>query len=306
VSLGGVVVGTISPVTVTASDLTGQVLASPLPYTLVDRGSGAKDLKARFGIPNNTGSVNDEFDAFNALHALINSAIGTDNFTGIIRLGDWIDLDSLSVAQDTFNLGEISATNTDLGEHGKLLRLIVVGINSFVGINSNIQPHVVFQFQNIPGTRRMYYPSDNSVGYLNSEMRTYLTANFLSGLTAAGVPSSVLWGPSRLVANAGYAATGTHTVTDTLWLPTEYEMFGANNQSSSTYEGAGTQASFTGYYTSNTIRIKYNSTNAATYYWEASPNSASTANFCSVNSTGNDISLNASAEGGCAPAFCIR
>jgi hypothetical protein len=271
---------------------------------MVDKTPGAKDLKTRFNITAaGTAGVT---AAFTALHYLITAPNSGDNYLTDLTLGDWIDLDSLTVTQDTFNLGEISATNTDLGEHGKLLRLIVVGINSFSGINGNSTPHVVFQFQNIPGTRRMEATNTNTNGYLGSEMRSYLTGNFRAGLVNAGVPAAHLWAPSRRVANKGSGASAADTVADEVWLPTEYEMFGANPQSSTTYEAAGTQASFTGYYTTDASRIKYNSTNAAAYYWEASPLSASAADFCNVDTSGGFAGGFASVVEGCAPAFCIK
>jgi hypothetical protein len=268
-------------------------------------GTDPMDLETLFGIANQTTS-DDEEDAFNALHWLINTPEAGD-FTQIIQLGDWVDLDSLTVAAYN-NAGAISETNTSWsGTHGELLRLIVVGINSFIGINGNTQPHVVFQFQNLPGTRRMNATDTKANGYAGSEMRTYLTGNFLTGLTTAGVPSSVLWAPTRRVANGG---AGADAITDLLWLPTEWEMFGAQSYSS-WYEINGTassgpntlQADFNGYYMTNS-RIKYNSSNTAGWYWVASPSTQPNASFA-CSGSGNNYFL-ASQVYGCAPAFCVQ
>jgi hypothetical protein len=95
--------------------------------------------------------------------------------------------------------------------HGNLLRLIVVGINSFhskdkytVTANNGV-PHLVFQFQNIPVSRRMNMSDSNGGGYAASEMRKYLipvdgdtdanSGAFLTGLLDAGVPKAVMWAP---------------------------------------------------------------------------------------------------------------
>jgi hypothetical protein len=288
-------------------------------YRLVDTATGAKDLKTRFGITTN--GTQGVTDTFNALHELISNPFSGDSHITDIQLGDWIDLESLTVARyhtgteapdndsdsDTNREnGAISTANTDLGSHGKLLRIIVVGKNSFNGINGNNTPHVVFQFQNVPGYHRMNETATNVGGYAASEMRTYLTGNFYAGLTGAGVPDAVVWAPSRRAANGGSGATAADTITDKLWLPTEYEMFGNNTHSNGAYEGTGNQADFTGYYTTDTRRTKYRSTNAAHFYWEASPIPTFTTDFCFVDAGGFANNSGASAAAGVAPAFCIK
>jgi hypothetical protein len=154
----------------------------------------------------------------------------------VIRLGDWIDLEGGLTVED-HNAGGGGFSSGDEGMHwnanitlngadkGKMCGLIVVGINPFKDLNGNGgTPHVVFQFQNIPVLRRMNPTASNAGGYPESEMRVYLTGEFLSGLKDAGVPEGVLWGPSRVVSGK---ENGAKTINDTLWLPTEREMFGS-------------------------------------------------------------------------------
>jgi hypothetical protein len=125
---------------------------------------------------------------------------------------------------------------------GPIVRLIVVGINSFQGFDGNGDtPHVVFQFENIPVMRRMD-TIDAPSRYGASEMRKHLTpvtdesgsiipgsGNFLAGLKNAGVPAGetdgVLWAPNRVV----YHADGSDQIRDLLWLPTERELTGGRN-----------------------------------------------------------------------------
>jgi hypothetical protein len=142
----------------------------------------------------------------------------------------------------------------------------------------------------------------NANGYLNSEMRGYLTGVFLTGLTAAGVPDTVLWTPTRYVANKGTGADGEDTITDALWLPTRWEMFGI---SGSVYETAANQARLE-YYTSDALRIKYNTSNAAASYWLASPYTSSATEFCNVYTDGYWAVDGAPTTLGCAPAFCVK
>jgi hypothetical protein len=145
----------------------------------------AKDnpsIKAKFGIEvTGTKGVT---AAFYELHAY-SAAGGLADQNNVIRLGDWIDLeDGLKVdaygegdATGGFEVANTAITPSPLpsGYGNKLLRLIVVGINSFKGKNGNDDtPHVVFHFKNVPIMRRMNSTKTNAGGYPASEMRKYL------------------------------------------------------------------------------------------------------------------------------------
>jgi hypothetical protein len=193
---------------------------------------------------------------------------------------------------------------------------MVVGINSFkpngayAGV-TGAPDHYVFQFQNVPVLRQMHGSKTNSMGYEGSAMKSWLIGNFLTGLTSAGVPLPVLWAPTRYVANkGGSSANGTHTITDKLWLPTEWEMFGSNTNSLSALETAANQARLEYYPAGNdgsARRIKYNSSDISNLYWEASPENLLTSSFAIVNYFGYPNISDANASGvGCAPAFCVQ
>jgi hypothetical protein len=219
---------------------------------------------------------------------------------------------------------------------GKMQRLIVVGINSFNGKNNNNTQHVVFQFQNIPVRRRMNPKSENNPhgtnegGYKESEMRKYLTGNFLSGLTTtAGVPDGVLWAPARVL-SAGQNGTGYDKVSDLLWLPTEREMFqggtgvhedGKTLGPFSAYEETAENQARLEYYSSNESRVKVYKANSGypavmltgtygpcgNWYWESSAHYGTGAlSFCAVRTIGAAGNDGASVAGGCAPAFCVK
>jgi hypothetical protein len=247
--------------------------------------------------------------AFNAVHAFLQScnsesAAGRrERIAQRIMLGDWIDLPHLTVQGDAGG-GAINTDNTDLGGNGKLLRLIVVGIDSFAATNKDAPAHIVFQFQNVPGTHRMN-PSDTIAGgYRASELRRYLTDSFLRGLLTAGVPEGVLYAPTRYIANGGQGASAADALRDWLWLPTERELLGKNWASNKTWETGANQARLE-YYEDYNQRTKYNA-NGTMWWWEASPYSGSAAYFCNSyynGATGNHL---ASGVGGCAPAFCVR
>jgi hypothetical protein len=65
------------------------------------------------------------------------------------------------------------------------------------------------------------------------------SGNFLAGLVNAGVPVDVLWGPIRYVSTVGHGNTATDfaELNGLLWLPTQFEMIGASQQTNPEIEG---------------------------------------------------------------------
>jgi hypothetical protein len=301
---------------------------------------GGKSLKAEFGITT-TGTTGVR-DTFNAVSNFIKN--NSLNNQTKIELGDYIDLEGgLTVAAhggSSFSGGPISiSSGTGVGEaswrittlskpynpyyDSVYLRLIVVGINSFNGKNGNSKNHIVFQFQNIPVVWRMNWTDTNYGGYASSDMRSYLTDNFLPGLTSAGVPEGVLWAPKRLMASSySSSGSGTTQIEDKLWLPTEREMFGMSRYSNNSAETEANQGRLDYYYNGGTgsfaRRVKYSSGDLnssgvptssygdGTRYWEASPSSAGSS-FCIVSDYGHPDDRNSSSITflGVAPAFCV-
>jgi hypothetical protein len=296
-------------------------------------------IKVKFGVDVNLKETKAVDAAFHELSAFIKKSSLSD-LREVIKLGDWIDLDALSVAAYGVETGgegdyrgyfnennaDIHLQDETIGDYdSKSLRLIVVGINSFwpetgqysesknAGVN-----HVVFQFQNIPVLRRMNETDTNNGGYAKSEMRQYLVkvdgvgGNFLTGLQYAGVPEDVLWAPKRYVSNGGDSPNNADEIVDLLWLPTEREMFGTSYSGegypfSATYETTGNQA-WLEYYDSDARRYKYFNGDEPDWYWywESSPYSGLSASFCIVSNVGYTTDLIASSAGGVAPAFCVR
>jgi hypothetical protein len=214
--------------------------ASGTPFT--------QDLSSKFG----TSGVTATFEA--VYNYRTDANLGTANST--IQLGDYIDLESLTVAGEALD-------NTDVGEngvHGKTLRLIVVGINSFQGKNDNgTVPHVVFQFQNAPfATKGMHSNAASFVAYTASELGKTLSANFVTGLGSAGVPTDKIWSPKRIV---GYDQSSKETVEKEVWLPSYSEIM------NSAHNGESVQAVFTDWYNSAARRIKYNASGTAIGWW---------------------------------------
>jgi hypothetical protein len=339
--------GIASPGSISATVSKSGYSISGAPKTVNVYKRPPKSLKETFGIGSTgTGAVT---AAFNEAHNFVSSG-GLVSASGKIELGDYIDLEGgLSVAAygsgnhtggftirpgagkdqalQTFTVASNAKYNP--GYRGALLRLIVVGINSFHSNGTYVAPpenndkqHLVFQFQNIPVSRRMNPAATSSGGYKGSEMRAYLTGNFLTGLKNAGVPESVLWAPKRYVAQ-GPSGSACDTIEDKLWLTTEREIFGFDNStyafegytygpySNASAEKAKNQARLQ-YYTSTNSRIKYthdgvNSDGSSNfgYYWNASPWNGDTSSFCVVYIYGYANRYNPADATGCAPAFCV-
>jgi hypothetical protein len=147
----------------------------------------------------------------------------------------------------------------------------------------------------------------NANGYEGSALRKYLAPTgdsgsgaFLTGLTNAGVPASILWAPKRYVAKGGITVTAADLIQDKLWLPTEREMRGSPAYSNA-IESAENQARLEYY----TTWIKYNKFDSYSIpYWLASPRSGSALYFCycyNVPGFGDADLIN-----GVAPAFCVK
>ncbi|MDR1229994.1 MAG: hypothetical protein LBK61_01190 [Spirochaetaceae bacterium] len=293
---------------------------------------GITNIKSKFGVAK-TGAEGVK-EAFLELGAFIqNGGLETDaaitnQYKRVIQLGDWIALEG-GLEVKPYGAGGVDKTgyfeyspddqywNKPIPEgtyQGKLNQLIVVGINSFNEVNDNDTPHVVFQFQHIPVKRRMNTTGINTGGYPASEMREYLvpvtredqlvegSGNFLAGLIKAGVPEGVLWGPARVMATKSDPPT--ETITDLLWLPTEWEMFGTQD-SSINVENAQNQARLE-YYVTPTFRRKGNPSimPGMINYWLASATTNS-GNFCAVDSSAGS-NATASTAHGVAPAFCVQ
>jgi hypothetical protein len=280
-------------------------------------------IKKKFSVNENITGKAGVDAAFKELSAFIKKD-GLAKYSKVINLGDWIELEGgLTVAAygdggGGFKSSDDTAWDTEItwgsDSCGKMNRLVVVGINSFDG-NGN-PPHVVFQFQNIPVTRRMNKDASNTGGYPASEMRKYLTpvtgvagsGNFLAGLKNAGVPEAVLWGPVRVMATKDTASTA--TIHDLLWLPTAWEMFGAGTGADSS-EAVGNQVRLAYYMvTENLAKIAktikgYPTVNQALKYWLASAAANNGTHFCMTLQT-SSAADSAETELGVAPAFCVQ
>jgi hypothetical protein len=182
------------------------------------------------------------------------------------------------------------------------------------GKNGNTQDNVDFHskhclgYSTLAGANGHYMnpTNDNTTGYLNCKMRQYLINNMQAALETAGVPLAAHgYAPARRVSQGGSAASpGYHTIQDKVFLPTEWEMFGARSLSNANGEDETYQGRFT-LYQDNASRTKKAKNGMARYYWIASPYFSHNVYFCDVSNSGAALYNNPSIAEGVAPAFCV-
>jgi len=211
------------------------------------------------------------------------------DFKGIM-IGDYLDLPSLNDG----------TTNFIWNENYKNLRILVSGFNIYKGAadTENTENHILFSFRNCVTTRQMNTTDTNTGGYASSAMKTYLDGVFANGLKQA-IGSEYLYPVYRLLSTKSTWAWNLNTV----FLPTEYEVWGAPVWSEVGY-GGGFQCQWPIFRETIYKGKKHNGSRM--WWWEASP-VASSASFCNVGGhIGAGNTSPASSAGGVAPAFCVR
>ncbi|MDR2509076.1 MAG: chitobiase/beta-hexosaminidase C-terminal domain-containing protein [Spirochaetaceae bacterium] len=276
--------------------------------------AGRGDLNEEFRPGEPITSASDVRALFGAIHSYLAGLDSPekllDESDRRIQLGDYIDLKSLDVdAPDGGGFSPLNiAANSEITGHGKILRIWVVGINSFNGKNDNEDvPHIVFHFQNLPA---QYIMRTSGVSYGGSAMQSYLNEEFQAGLFAAGVPldEDFVFAPKRVIWTG--SGSDTATIEDKLWLPTEWEMFGFNGSGagySNESENDENQAKLEWYIGAPLRRQKHLSSQQSTAYFLASPRATNPASeSCGVDIEGTALSLAAYESCGVAPAFCVK
>jgi hypothetical protein len=218
-------------------------------------------------------------------------ASGIPDFRGIM-VGDYLDLPSLDDGTTVYTWNE----------DYKNLRIVVSGFNIYKGAadTENIKNHVLFTFRNCVLTRQMNTSDTNTGGYASTAMKSYLDGVFALGLKQAigGGNADYLYPVYRLLSTKGGWAWNLNTV----FLPTEYEVWGAPVWSEVGH-GGGFQAQYPIYRETAYKGKKYNGSRH--WWWCASPHASSAAYFCYVHYSIHASHTNASAAGGVAPAFCV-
>lgn len=215
----------------------------------------------------------------------------------------WAMLKQLAAADTLKNYYQIGDTKTIELVGGERVVMELVSINDGEGTAGSYYPRGTVDFISkdcLQSARSMNSSNTNAGGWVSCALRTTLNTTIYETLPQA--VKDVLVEKTHKT-SAGSQSTSLVEHTDKLWLPTEYEMFGAITYSAST-ENANVNKHYAVFDT-NADRIKHQGTNgSAVTWWECSPYGSGTGNFCGVDIDGSAGNSNAS-NSRCVP-LCFR
>ena len=213
---------------------------------------------------------------------------GKADFSGLM-IGDYLDLPSLTVGGTTY---------TWSGAYQNL-RIVISGFNHYIYCgDENKKNHILWTFRNVVLQKRVNEAETNAGGYGASELKKYLDEVFAVGLGNALGLSGYLYPIMRAISKKG----STEFITDTVFLPTEVEVFGASTYGDDQIDG-NTNIQYPIYRDSSFYRVKtYNG--VRDWWWEGTPSVPRSTHFCRVYPNGKSNHYDASWSGGVAPAFC--
>ena len=193
-------------------------------------------------------------------------------------------------AANYFNVGDTKNITLD----GVSYPVQIIGFNHDTKTDGGIAG-ITFQLVDCLNIIYQMNSSDTNVGgWKSSAMRSRMS-EFLGQLDED--LQSVIK-PVKKLTSIGNNSSAIETVSDKLFLLSEVEIFG-----STTYSFAGEGSQYDWYKAGNTKVKKING--FAYSWWERSPSSGNTYNFCHVNNIGNAVYYAASDSYGVSFGFCV-
>lgn len=207
---------------------------------------------------------------------------------------DWADIDicgRLGMAQQFFKVGDSKTVNIG----GTNYEVQIIGFNHDDKVSGGKAAYSFQLVDCLNQTQQMNTSNTNTGGWNGSAMRGRMST-YKSQLPAA--LRNVIKTVKKKSGTGGGSSSGTQQTNDDLFLLSEIEIFGTTTYS---VAGEGTQYEW---YKAGNSRIK--KVNGSAYnWWERSPYSGNTNNFCFVNSSGNATNLAAGNSGGVSFGFCV-
>lgn len=204
-----------------------------------------------------------------AAFAALRTRADAGNFNGL-RLGDYIDVPSM-----TIDGSAISNSN-------QRLRFIIAGFDTYlnVGDTPTSSHHIVMIAKNCVLQKAMNSTATNAGGYAASELKAYLNDQVKTGLVnAIGITPKTV---HRLLDTKGNWAW----LAETVFLPTEVEVFGHQTWSNDKGYSSGTSVQWPLFSEFPQMRIA--NWNGSRWWWrEASPRTDDSATFCGCSDNGN-------------------
>ena len=141
----------------------------------------------------------------------------------------------------------------------------------------------------------------NAGGWKNCARRTWCNNVFFAALPS--VWQSMVKTVNKKSGTGGGSSSGTEITADKIFLASEIEIF---NSTTYSFAGEGTQYQYYKNATANRYKMpKWDSSYVTHIYWERSPRSGNTPDFCIVNRDGSTATYLASTASGVAPCLCI-
>lgn len=251
-------------------------------------------LTAQSGISYTNGLNGLEADVISMFSSAISNNSDITNETSVIYLDNGDIHRKVSIGdQVTLSLNGTNYAFDIIGfNHDTFTDAMAYGEETATG-----KAGITFQMHDLFAT---YYPMNssntNSGGWKNSAMRTSTMAT-MKGYMPAAWQAAIK--PVNKASGTGDGSTsGTETVSDSCFLLAEIEMFGSTTYSVS---GEGTQYA---YYKAGNSKVK-NMSGSASHWYERSPRSGYTQDFCMVSKYGDASASNGTLRPGIAFGFCV-
>lgn len=207
---------------------------------------------------------------------------------------DWADIDicgRLGMAQQFFKVGDSKTVNIG----GTNYEVQIIGFNHDDKVSGGKAAYSFQLVDCLNQTQQMNTSNTNTGGWNGSAMRGRMST-YKSQLPAT--LRNVIKTVKKKSGTGGGSSSGTQQTNDDLFLLSEIEIFGTT-----TYSVAGEGTQYEWYKAGNSRIKKVNG--SANYWWERSPYSGNTYNFCIVGSSGNANNSNASYSYGVSFGFCV-
>lgn len=207
---------------------------------------------------------------------------------------DWADIDicgRLGMAQQFFKVGDSKTVNIG----GTNYEVQIIGFNHDDKVSGGKAAYSFQLVDCLNQTQQMNTSNTNTGGWNGSAMRGRMST-YKSQLPAA--LRNVIKTVKKKSGTGGGSSSGTQQTNDDLFLLSEIEIFGTT-----TYSVAGEGTQYEWYKAGNSRIKKVNG--SADYWWERSPHSGYTNDFCSVGSSGNATGNTAATSRGVSFGFCV-
>lgn len=207
---------------------------------------------------------------------------------------DWADIDicgRLGMAQQFFKVGDSKTVNIG----GTNYEVQIIGFNHDDKVSGGKAAYSFQLVDCLNQTQQMNTSNTNTGGWNGSAMRGRMST-YKSQLPAT--LRNVIKTVKKKSGTGGGSSSGTQQTNDDLFLLSEIEIFGTTTYS---VAGEGTQYEW---YKAGNSRIKKVNGSASTW-WERSPFSGNTSDFCNVGSSGGAIYDGAGYSRGVSFGFCV-